>query len=223
MNKKYKLLQTINEYSKSDDEFEYDPSVEYEKFTAQWLANVIWIHRKEWFEEIKEVKSIYDLKVWDKCFDVTACYDIRQMSYENVPFDNNKIKYWELFLTKEEAQTELQKRKAMATIKKWSHDNDWGYEFEVNYENWDISWDTFENELTTNLSPRYIFTAQFYSDKEVTIRAIKELEPEYKILFNIKQEPVKPEELYICPECEGHFPDEKMNKISQCCTQCAHN
>ena len=63
---KYKLLQTINESNKTDDEFHFDPTVSYKKHTAQWLANVIWIHHKEWFEEIKEVKSIYNLKEWDK-------------------------------------------------------------------------------------------------------------------------------------------------------------
>ncbi len=151
------------------------------------LANLLWINNKEWFEEIKEVKSIYDLNVWDMYYsiewngfiDKNEIWDIQDLR----DFQRD---YYLYFATHKEAMTELQKRKAMATIKKWSHDNDketisnWYYYMELN---------TILDCIIIryNYNEYYkLHSIPYYSSQEIAEQSLKELEAEYKILFNIK-------------------------------------
>ncbi len=147
-----------------------------------WFVRAIWIH-PEWFEEIKEVKSIYDLGKLDEYYIITHYCEI----------EKHQILHWlsvdlmyNTFLTKEEAETELQKRKAMATIKKWSHDNDWGYDFKMWFTGWGMRVIAGILEFS-NVNGVKTINNQYYSSEEIAEQALKELEAEYNILFNIKQ------------------------------------
>ena len=141
-------------------------------------------NHKEWFEEIKEVKSIYDLEKFDTFYTINANYDIDWRVIENWCLIGERIVMWNAFLTKEEAETELQKRKAMATIKKWSHDNDWGSEY-IHQDCYEIGVMWWDLTVIWPLAVKTI-NNQYYSCLEIAEQALKELEAEYKILFNIK-------------------------------------
>jgi len=78
-------------------------------------------HNKEWFEEIKEVKSIYDLKEWDTYFYIDSNSNVSER--EDVWYSVKDIFCWNAFLTKEEAETELQKRKDIAEVNKYMYNN----------------------------------------------------------------------------------------------------
>jgi hypothetical protein len=143
------------------------------------------IWNPEWFEEIKEVKSIYNLKDWDIYFYINEVYRLCDCGFNKIESQHDLF-FWNAFLTKEEAETELQKRKAMATIKKWSYNNDWGYEFGNNWFNYYVSLDTDTQVLYVyqNCSIKD-YSCIYYSKKEIAEQALKELEAEYKIVFNM--------------------------------------
>ena len=153
--------------------------------STNYVNSYFWkeLLNKEWFEEIKEVKSIYELKEWDKYYFINEHCKIDNSSADIV---NDRL-YWNAFLTKEEAETELKKRKAMATIKKWSHDNDWGYEWKYSQE-WEVNYWVIlhENKLswTDDVFEKHPHKT-YYSSINKVEQALKELEAEYKILFNI--------------------------------------
>ena len=156
--------------------------------STNYVNSYFWkeLLNKEWFEEIKEVKSIYDLKDWDEYFYINEIYRVRDCEFNKIESQHDLF-FWNAFLTKEEAETELKKRKAMANIKKWSHDNDcrhgWKYsqEWEVDY--WVI---LHENKLswTDDVFVKHPHKT-YYSSINKVEQALKELEAEYKILFNI--------------------------------------
>ena len=145
-------------------------------------------------QEIKEVKSIYSLEEWDDYYYISAYGDIEFNSdltlsdFAKWNGVEKNISMWNAFLTKEEAETELKKRKAMATIKKWSNDNnDHNYWFVIDSNNFVILYDFDYKALRVfSTDPRLKdWNTFYYTSKEIWERAIKELEEEYKILFNI--------------------------------------
>ena len=151
------------------------------------LISVIDLSNTEWFEEMKEVKSIYDLKDWDIYFYINEVYRVCDCGFNKIESQHDLF-FWNAFLTKEEAETELKKRKAMATIKKWSHDNnDHNYWFVIDSDNFVISYDFDYKALRVfSTDPRLKdWNTFYYTSKEIWERAIKELEAEYKIVFNI--------------------------------------
>ena len=101
-------------------------------------------------------------------------------NYEDVLED---LEYWNAFLTKEEAQKELEKRKAWATIKKWSYENDLGYEWMDWKDNYFIEYNYIEKKLRAMYVNNCKMNLQYYSSYEKTKQAIKELDKEYIILF----------------------------------------
>ncbi len=86
----------------------------------------------EWFEEIKEVKSIYELEMGDNYYCIidiqvikTEVCEMTQEEYDKCLLQDHEkqAQFWNAFLTKEEAETELEKRKSLAAFKKYCFDN----------------------------------------------------------------------------------------------------
>jgi len=140
--------------------------------------NYIW----EWFEEVKENKTIYDLKEWDRLYYIS---DVNKTNW--VTFTNDEKSFIEIgnaFLTKNEAEKELNKRIAWQTIRKFSIENDDDYKFirwernyliEIYLNEFDIErYDEIEN-----------YNTQYYSSKEIAEKALKELNKKYRILFDL--------------------------------------
>lgn len=185
---KYKLLKEIPWY-KELEIIEFDAD-KYSAGVYKWdaiynlIANMhwIWIENKEYFEKIEEKKSIYDLKEWDKYYSVSHTW-INGLLYTGLHIDETILKYWNAFLTIEEALLEFNKRKAIATIKKWSYDNDNGYEFIVWEKNYYISFvDKLRLKVSYDMS-YFNYWTQYYSSEEIAKRALLELRDEYNTLF----------------------------------------
>lgn len=75
----------------------------------------------EWLEEVKP-KTIWDLEEWDDFY-----FIINNIIFENIVTDcesfKDYLKEWNVFLTKKEAEAELEKRKAIQRIRKYCYDN----------------------------------------------------------------------------------------------------
>ena len=150
------------------------------------LQTIIRNKNKYWLEEIKEPKSIYDLEVWDKYYSISA-FNTDHVTfidkYNYSSYYENDLEYWNGFLTQEDAEKELNKRKAIAKIKKWI----WEKNIEILSFN-NIPWYSIEyypanNELciTEIYSPR--IWDIIFENKEEAERCKKECEKEWKILF----------------------------------------
>ena len=77
----------------------------------------------EWLEEIPEKpKSVFDLKEWDDFY-----FIINNIIFENIVTDcvsfKDYLKEWNIFLSKEEAEAELEKRKAIQGVRKYCYEN----------------------------------------------------------------------------------------------------
>ena len=99
-------------------ETEFAGKVYYSKIPTYYIDN------KEWFEEIKEVKSLYELKEWDTYYSIADNWYIETYYIwdEQDLYEVNQELYL-YFATKEEVETELQKRKDIAWYKKYCFDN----------------------------------------------------------------------------------------------------
>jgi hypothetical protein len=186
---KYKLLKELPNAKAGEYTYLWDNI--FSDWNTSFNIYKEWLDNPEWFEEIKETKSIYDLQegdtfysFWTDILSLTINWEVAQQHYKNL------LEIGEVFLTKQEAETELAKRKAIATIKKWSYDNDWWYEFKSNAWNYPIvlirscgidilAYDDENSDL------KFHWT-QYYSSEEVANQALKELEAEYNTLFQIK-------------------------------------
>ena len=139
---------------------------------------------KEWFEEIKEPKTIYNLKEWDKCYILVYGQALKE---DFIWEYDMRLCMSEIFLTKQEAETELKKRKALAKIKKWSVENDWDYKLKWNtykyylYLNW-LDEETAEITVQETYLGKYLWTIYYSSEKKAE-QALKELREEYNTLF----------------------------------------
>lgn len=92
-------------------------------YSAVTLVNFWLLKNNEWFEEIiEEEKTIFNLKYWDKVF-CTYAREIKEEEYTGSAHFYYKAKYWELFLTEDEAIEELNKKEAIYEIKKFCYEN----------------------------------------------------------------------------------------------------
>ncbi len=88
----------------------------------------------EYFQPIEEKKSVWELKEGDKYYYIN-CYCINPTEFDGGIQDIAILDSGNMFLTQQEAEQELNKRKALASIKKWIWEK--GYEFEPDWSNKD--------------------------------------------------------------------------------------
>lgn len=165
-----------NLYGMSED---WQPVMVYH-FSTLFRFNLL--NNKEWFEEIKEKpKSVWDLKKWDKYYyiEINACID--SIKFIDDYIDEDLLEIWNIFLIKEEAEKELEKRRAIQRIKKYCWENwidnsfkEWKNCFFRN-RNWKILFLTFKNIY---LSPIWYF---YYEDAK---KILENFEEDLKFLFD---------------------------------------
>lgn len=83
---------------------------------------------------LKKPKSIWDLKDWDKYFYIDFDLNcISHSTYTNHSLDNFRIASWNAFLSEQEAEKELNKKKAIYKIKRycWENEIDTEYNTEI--------------------------------------------------------------------------------------------
>ena len=132
--------------------------------------------------EKKEIKTIYNLKEGDTYFYLDDTLDVIDNQYDDDEIDNKRLSIWNVFLTEEEAEEERAKTKARAIIKKWSVENDWGYEF-VKWEHNYYIFLHFNNTLDYGCFSHSKCDSKYYSSIDKVKQAIKELKEEYELLL----------------------------------------
>lgn len=124
MGKRYKLLKDLPTFS-IGDEFHISPNgnlvhdkqqiVAYAKATLIKYPNIL----KDWFEEMPDpAKMICDLQGGDTYYYINWCGEIEDADYEADECDNRCRSIGNCFLTQEDAEKEVARRKAEVILKK---------------------------------------------------------------------------------------------------------
>ena len=134
----------------------------------------------KWLEEIKE-KSIYELKEWDEYYYI---YDkIQKLRIEdnlNKKLYEKDLEQWNVFLTKQDAEQELNKRIALAKIKKWI----WENKIKLSDSNWFIIISQENNLWIIETIYNYWLNIMFITTKDAE-KCLEECKKEWKILFDL--------------------------------------
>ena len=145
-----------------------------------------------WIEEIKEEpKSIYELRDWWTYFYINDKWEIIKHDWLLREWFKKRLEIWNIFLTEQEAEKELEKKKAMSRIKKWIYENNaplW-----LNRDkNWIYHWwyrivyykDT--DELKIILETAMTIDGIMFMYKSDAKRCLEECRNEWHILFDLK-------------------------------------
>ena len=156
---KYKLLKslpdietgTIIEYK--DDKYFFENWSEVHAEFNDIFYRIFHRDSKDWYEEVKEVKTIYDLKEWDIYWNITEWYVSK---HSVIQWDFMKTAHIENFLTEREAKRNKLFRELATRTDKWlPEDNDTWYDMDWCYYRWNWNhtqmiffhqWLVFENE-----------------------------------------------------------------------------
>ena len=145
-------------------------------FSLSYLKNTWWI------EEIKEPKSIYELKEWDEYFYIDDLWYIQSIVLDYIQYYELRLEIWNTFLTKQEAEKELDKRKALSKIRKWIFKNN--MELSKDFDWYTIYAIPEEVVVWENLYCRNEFGIIFYS-KEDAEKCLEECKQEREILYKL--------------------------------------
>jgi len=150
------------------------------------IRNLLEEKNDNWLEEIKEEpKSIYELKEGD-----TYWYAWEDLSEEyivdNICLLKNSIYAWNVFLTKEEAEKEREKRKALAKIKRWI----WENKIELSKDVWYlikklVGGYVDSNNLFIVLDSYKWVNEIVFNTEEDAEECLKKCENEWEILFDL--------------------------------------
>lgn len=195
--KKIKLKQVPKKYSNENVYFEYDKitkNISSEKWSElekdinllnllYGLIGFYWIDNPEFFEEIKEKKSVYDLGLWDKYF--MSNNRIEKNIYNKDKIDDWLIRTWEAFLTQKEVRENEIKKEYRESIRRWIEVNDDGYEFKIgNINSAIISYNgKIQYEDSCKNYRDWVF---YFSCTRASRRCYKELKTEWDYLLKIK-------------------------------------
>ena len=143
------------------------------------------ILNSDWFEKIEKEISIFNLKDWDNI------YYINEVGYINNYFYiwsiSDYIESWNAFLTREEAEAELEKRKAIQRIRKFMWENNIkNKEFKSLEHNYTISYignGFYIEYYKISYSWNYLWYFETYKDCQ---KIIDNCFDDLKIIYNIK-------------------------------------
>lgn len=153
-------------------------------YSAITLINFDLLKNSEWFEEVEEEKSIFELDYGDKYFYIDDFSEVKEAEVENETFEND-LNYGNVFLTKEEAEKELRKREAIMKIKKYCWEND--IEIEYNREkSYIITYDFVREKFIYTYLPEIMPVCPFYFNEIIkTERIIENCKKDLKIIFDV--------------------------------------
>jgi len=111
-------------------------------YQSPCIANMLMTQIPEWLEEVKEVKTIYDLKKWDTAFFLDSWWEIWQYKLSiNWQLRENNITTY--FLTEREAKRNKLLRE-LATREKWLPKEEYELFTTWNWEQSSWDWDEFD-------------------------------------------------------------------------------
>ena len=142
---------------------------------------------EDYFEEIEERKSIFNLKRWDIYYSICDDSDVESIIFENDSYDNKYIQSWNAFLTKEEAEKESERRRAIQRIKKycWENDIDIDYDEEYNSRLFyiEVDWE-FEGQINFDSFPP-LYSPIWYFSRENAEKILEKFQEELKIILDV--------------------------------------
>lgn len=134
----------------------------------------------------KPFKSSLDFEEWEKYYYIQNDWNVWYGSF----YEDNYCKPYIVFKTKEEAQREIDVKKAIYEIKKYSEEK-WGLYKPIwnNYNIWNhvIYYDYDDKQLACNslrISDYWCFI--YFEKQKHAEEIIEKFEPQLKIIFNIK-------------------------------------
>lgn len=114
----------------------------------------------EWFEEIEQEKDIWNLDIWDFYYCIIQCKVEKITILDDFIYIlyYEDLQFWNVFKSKEEGEKELERRKAIQSIKRYCWENNinmndsvesqtfyynsitWNIEYTSNFKNWNPIW-----------------------------------------------------------------------------------
>ena len=150
--------------------------------------------KKQFAEE--QTKTIRDIKAWDSYYYIGGNWAIYYNTYEadndnNNVNNNNTIAMWNWFLTKQEAEKEVEKRKAIVRINNridelndwWIPDWDDHYKYNIYYNN-NLYAKCYKCDFTTYRKESHAI--KYMQTEEIAEEIIKEYKNDLDIIFDIK-------------------------------------
>jgi len=136
--------------------------------------------------ELEKKKTIYDLVEGDEYWSIYG-----DEVYKNNHIEQNPVFHFDLFLTEQEVEKELSKRKALATIKKYIHtegmtfEPDWNDEKQSKYHlgSYSHTYDFFS--YGGSYFDQSIPLIGHFKTVEDVAKMIKDCDKELRILFNV--------------------------------------
>ena len=141
----------------------------------------------EYFEEIKP-KNIFDLQRWDGYYYLFSDWDIDSRDYYWDETYKDLIENWNAFLTKEEAEKEVERRKAIQRIKKYCFENNIQYKETVSDETFYIGiiYDYEDEEFYPSTCTDHIdYWFLFFDSYEDVDKVINNCKSELNIIFDV--------------------------------------
>lgn len=145
---------------------------------------------EEYFEEEKEEKkSIFNLKEWDGYYFLKSnWYIICLDRYDWTELDKDIVANGNAFLTKEEAEKEVERRKAIQRIKKYCFENNIQYKENVSDETFYIGiiYDYEDEEFYPSTCTDHIdYWFLFFDSYEDVDKVINNCKSELNIIFDV--------------------------------------
>lgn len=193
--KKYKLKKDLPTFSAGDiftladngnlykDIGEQIPIHAYAASTLAKFPNIL----SDWFEEIlDQPKTVWDLKIGDSVWYVDGEHITYEANWDDAEMDRNDREYGDVFLTKEEAEQELARRKAKQILLRdtkgfradWKHSDEWKYY---------VDYTIMAHELITCLELNHLSHEIYFATEEDAVASIKAHEKEWKIYLGVEE------------------------------------
>lgn len=176
-------------------------------FKLIWVVDMDTMDK--WLEEVPEKpkRSVWNLLKWDKYYIIENNF-YYEHSWDWLSFDILHLTEWNIFLSYEEAEQELEKRRAIQRVKKYCWENDIKIlsekevkelvleNIKTTYNRWwnDITpycnyyffiWFWSEGLCADTYLTTYITTMFYFWSREDAETVIKNCEDDLKIIFNL--------------------------------------
>lgn len=193
--KRYKLKKDLPTF-KAGQECWLGPDGELRTHTIEDGINTVYsagIMRKfpniltDWFEEIPETpKTVWDLKEGDGCFYSVSDGEIFSDRWEGAGLDYNRRDIGNIFITREEAEKELARRRVKVILEHdakgfkpdWKNDNQFKF-----FVAWSHCMNSFDVGLYSIVQTEQIF----FATREDAVESIREHTREWLIYLGIEE------------------------------------
>lgn len=183
--KKYRLLKDLP-LAKAGTEVEVIKALHsnYSKILLDWdrIADILSEDITEWLEEIHDKpKSVWGLRRWDECYHLESDGHIRRIYWDDAFIPESK--QGNIFLTREDAEKERDRRNANSKIKKWCWENGVEMAYDIHKRNYSFWLMNNESDIGIDQYFNNWSTIWFFS-KENAQKILKQFPEELKLILS---------------------------------------